>query len=52
MADKIIAVLRHPALVEDMIERSREVLQQIHWEGAAVKIENIYRSLLHPSPET
>ncbi len=52
MADKIIAVLRHPALVEDMIERSREVLQQIRWEGAAVKIENIYRSLLHPSPET
>jgi glycosyltransferase involved in cell wall biosynthesis len=51
MADKIIAVLRHPALAEDMIERSREALQQIHWEGAAVKIENIYRSLLRPSPE-
>jgi glycosyltransferase involved in cell wall biosynthesis len=49
MADKMIAVLRHPALAADMIERSREALQQIHWEGAAVKIENIYRSLLRPS---
>ena len=52
MADKMIAVLRHPALAADMVERSREALQQIHWEGAAVKIENIYRSLLPPSPET
>jgi glycogen(starch) synthase len=52
MADKMIAVLRYPALAADMIERSREALQQIHWEGAAVKIENIYRSLLHSSPET
>jgi len=52
MADKMIAVLRHPALAADMIERSREALQQIHWEAAAVKIENIYRSLLRPSPET
>jgi glycosyltransferase involved in cell wall biosynthesis len=52
MADKMIAVLRHPALAADMIERSREALQQIHWEGAAVKIENIYRLLLRPSPET
>ena len=52
MADKMIAILRHPALAADMVERSREALQQIHWEGAAVKIENIYRSLLPPSPET
>jgi glycogen(starch) synthase len=52
MADKMIAVLRRPALAADMVERSREELQQIHWEGAAVKIETIYRSLLHPSPET
>lgn len=52
MADKMIAVLRRPALAADMVERSREALQQIHWEGAAVKIENIYRSLLRLSPET
>jgi glycosyltransferase involved in cell wall biosynthesis len=52
MADKMIAVLRRPALAADMVERSREELQQIHWDGAAVKIETIYRSLLHPSPET
>lgn len=52
MADKMIAVLRRPALAADMLERSREELQQIHWEGAAVKIETIYRSLLHPSLET
>ncbi len=52
MADKMIAVLRRPVLTADLVERSREALQQIHWEGAAVKIENIYRSLLSPSPET
>jgi len=52
IADKMIAVLRRPALAADMVERSREALQQIHWEGAAVKIENIYRSLLRSSPKT
>jgi glycogen(starch) synthase len=48
MADKIIAVLRRPALTADMIERSREELQQIQWEGAAMKIREIYRSLFPP----
>jgi glycosyltransferase involved in cell wall biosynthesis len=52
MADKIIAVLRRPSLAAEMVARSREELQQIHWEGAAVKIGNIYRSLLAPFPET
>lgn len=51
MADKMIAVLRHPALAGEMVERSREALQRIRWEGAAVKIENIYRLLLSPSRE-
>ena len=48
MADKMIAVLRRPALTADMVARSREELQQIHWEGAAMKIEEIYRSLFSP----
>jgi glycosyltransferase involved in cell wall biosynthesis len=52
IADRMIAVLQHPALAADMVERSREALRQIHWEGAAVKIENVYRSLLFPSSET
>ncbi len=52
MADKMIAVLQRPVLAADMVERSREELQQIHWQGAAVKIETIYRSLLHPYPGT
>jgi glycogen(starch) synthase len=52
IADKMIAVLSRPVLAADMVERSREELQQIHWEGAAVKMETIYRSLLHSSPET
>ena len=51
LADKMIAVLRHPALAGEMVERSREALQRISWEGAAVKIENIYRLLLSPSRE-
>jgi glycosyltransferase involved in cell wall biosynthesis len=52
MADKMIAVLRRPVLAADMVARSREELRQIHWEGAAAKIETIYRSLIPPSPET
>lgn len=46
MADKMMAVLRRPALAKDMKERSREELRQIRWEGAAAKIEAIYRSLV------
>jgi len=52
MADKMIAVLRRPALAAEMVERAREELRKIPWEGAAVKIQTIYRSLLSPSPET
>jgi glycosyltransferase involved in cell wall biosynthesis len=52
MADKMIAVLRRPVLAADMVARSREELQQIHWEGAAGKIETVYRSLLCPASET
>jgi len=52
MADKMIAVLRRPALKADMVEGSREELRQIHWEGTAAKIVNIYRSLLPLFPET
>ena len=46
MADKMIAVLRRPALASELVERSREALRRIRWEGAAVKIEKIYRSLI------
>jgi glycosyltransferase involved in cell wall biosynthesis len=48
LADKMIAVLRRPALAAEMVARSREALQRIRWEDAAVKIENIYHSLLRP----
>ncbi len=45
MANKIIAVLKHPILSADMVERSREALKNIHWEKAAKKIASVYQSL-------
>jgi len=51
MADKMIAVLRRPALKADMVNGSREELQEVCWESAAVKILNVYRLLLPLAPE-
>ena len=45
MANKIIAVLKHPILSAEMVERSREALKNIHWEKAAKKIASVYQSL-------
>jgi glycogen synthase len=46
LADKIIALLRRPALTEEITARSKEELQQIRWEDAALKIVDAYCSLL------
>jgi len=43
MANKMIAVLKYPELVEEMVERSREELKNIHWETAAQQIAKVYR---------
>jgi glycosyltransferase involved in cell wall biosynthesis len=47
IANKIIAILRHPRLVEEIVERSSEQLRSIHWEKAAEKIVDVYRLVLH-----
>jgi glycosyltransferase involved in cell wall biosynthesis len=47
IANKIIAVLRHPSLVEEIVDRSREQLRSVHWAKAAEKIVDVYRRVLH-----
>lgn len=46
LADKIISVLKRPALSAEMVMRSRESLRKIHWEGAAEKIMGVYNLLI------
>jgi glycosyltransferase involved in cell wall biosynthesis len=46
IANKIIAVLRYPSLVGEIVERSREQLRSVHWEKAAEKIVDVYRLVL------
>ncbi|MCX5831522.1 MAG: glycosyltransferase [Deltaproteobacteria bacterium] len=43
LADKMIGAIRHPALVTEMVDRSREELKNIHWKAAAEKILSVYR---------
>jgi glycosyltransferase involved in cell wall biosynthesis len=47
IANKIIAILKHPSLVAEIVERSREQLRSVHWEKAAEKIVDVYRLVLH-----
>jgi glycosyltransferase involved in cell wall biosynthesis len=46
MANKIIAVLRHSPLSKALRDGGRFELQQITWEGAARKCEQIYNELV------
>lgn len=47
IANKIIAILKHPSLVAEIVERSREQLRSVHWEKAAEKIVDVYRLVSH-----
>jgi hypothetical protein len=38
MVNKIVAILKFPALAGEIIERSREELRNIRWERAAEKV--------------
>lgn len=46
MVNKIVAILKFPALGGEIIERSREELRNIRWEYAAEKIVEVYQGLL------
>lgn len=43
MADKMIALLQHPALVRELTANAREELKKIRWEVAAEQIISVYR---------
>ena len=47
LADKMIALLRHPSLGDEMSARAREELKNIKWEQAAEKIIAVYRQALN-----
>jgi glycogen(starch) synthase len=44
MANKIIAILKYPALSAEIVERSREEIKNIRWEIAAEKMVTVYQS--------
>ena len=46
LANKILSVLKYPALSSELVDRSREALSAIHWEDAAKKLMTVYRSLV------
>ena len=46
IANKIIAILRYPNLVAEIVEKSRDELRSIRWEYAAEKIVEVYRHVL------
>jgi glycogen(starch) synthase len=47
LADKMIALLRHPSLVDEMSAGAREELKNIKWERAAEKIMAVYQQVLN-----
>ncbi len=47
MANKIIAVLKYPVLAAEIVARSQEDLRTIHWDNAAARIVEVYRSVMH-----
>lgn len=46
MANKMIAVLSHPALRHMLQERGRQEVSRFRWETSARKVENLYRRSL------
>ncbi|MDP2267808.1 MAG: glycosyltransferase family 4 protein [Deltaproteobacteria bacterium] len=47
LADKMIALLRHPSLGDEMSAGAREELKNIKWEQAAKKIMAVYQQMLN-----
>lgn len=47
IANKIIAILKYPNLVAEIVEKSREELRNVRWETAAEKIVEVYHRVVH-----
>ena len=47
IANKILAVLKYPALSRELLRNGRVDLKTIRWEVAAERIQLIYNKLLH-----
>jgi glycosyltransferase involved in cell wall biosynthesis len=45
LADKILAILDHPALSRELLRQGRRELRSLCWDAAAQKVETLYRSL-------
>jgi glycogen synthase len=45
MANKILALLKYPALGEQLTQEGREEIQQIRWEFPAGLVRDVYREL-------
>ncbi|MBQ9537555.1 MAG: glycosyltransferase family 4 protein [Desulfovibrionaceae bacterium] len=46
MADKICAVLQHPALASEIVQNCREEMKTIRWENAAEQLLTVYEDLV------
>jgi glycosyltransferase involved in cell wall biosynthesis len=46
MANKILALLRYPALSQQLTEEGREEIQRIRWEYPAGLVRDVYRELV------
>ncbi|MBR4741585.1 MAG: glycosyltransferase family 4 protein [Desulfovibrio sp.] len=46
MADKICAVLQHPALANEIVQNCREEMKTIRWENAAEQLISVYESFV------
>jgi glycosyltransferase involved in cell wall biosynthesis len=46
IANKILALLRYPALVEHLTVEGREEIQRLRWEQPAGLVRDVYRELV------
>jgi len=45
IANKVLALLRYPALVEQLTLEGRDEIRMLRWEGPAAKVIEVYREL-------
>ena len=51
LANKILAVLRHPPLAQTLKEYGHEEVRQLSWDDSATKILDVYKQLLTPTAD-